>query len=104
MNKFVRKLVPPEMRLFLLFPREEDIRKVERQVCCFSWSMLVGFWTFGRHIYVESGQHQPEEKDRLEEEVEGEPVQQDIRERLQDRHESVNSPVKVIGNSNKEKR
>lgn len=30
MNKFVHELVPSLVRLFLLFPREEGIRKVEK--------------------------------------------------------------------------
>jgi hypothetical protein len=41
---------------------------------------VVGFWEFWGISYVEGGEHQPEKKDRLEEEVEGEPVEQDIRE------------------------
>lgn len=42
---------------------------------------------------VEGGDHEPEEEDGLEEEVEGEPVQEDIGEGLDDRNESVHGPV-----------
>lgn len=52
---------------------------------------------FVRHYlgttYVEGGDHEPEKEDGLEEEVEGEPVQQEVGEGLDDGDESVDGPV-----------
>lgn len=42
---------------------------------------------------VEGGDHEPEKEDGLEEEVEGEPVQQEVGEGLDDGDESVDGPV-----------
>lgn len=48
-----------------------------------------------KSTYVEGGDHQPEQENGLEEEVEGEPVQQDVGEGLDDGDESVDGPKKI---------
>lgn len=46
--------------------------------------------------YIESGDHEPEEEDGLEEKVEREPVQQHVGEGLKDRQEAVHRPVRHV--------
>jgi hypothetical protein len=58
-----------------------------------------------KNTYVEGGDHEPKEEDGLEEEVEGEPVQEDIGEGLDDGNESVNGPIakKRVGEKGRKK-
>jgi len=51
--------------------------------------------------YVELGDHEPQEEDGLEEEVEGEPVEENVGEGLEDRNESIDGPVRCKGGKSK---
>jgi len=54
-------------------------------------SLQFAIWGYS---YIERGDHEPQEENCLEEEVEGEPVQQNIGEGLEDGDESIDGPKK----------